>query len=102
MRSVWVWLILAVPAAWAVWQLQVPHPIVAPALLGLLLLALGLLAGVRLGFNGLERYLQEVTRLNRHLADQNNELAERNLCLLKEIRAYQAKEQDATDRGESD
>jgi hypothetical protein len=96
MRSVWVWLILAIPAAWAVWQLQVPEPVLAPGLLGLMLLTLGLLAGLRIANDGLHRFFTDLTRLNKYLADQNDDLAELNLHLLQELQKHTTDEASAT------
>ncbi len=85
MRSVWVWLVLAIPAGWAIWQLQLPDPVVSAPFLGLLLLILGLLAGLRLASDGLHRLLQDLIRVNRTLAEQYDEIAEKNRRLQAEL-----------------
>ena len=86
MRSVWIWLIVAVPAAWAVWQLQLPAPLVPAPVLGFSLLTLGLLVGLRIGADGMRRFTKDVIRMNKCLAEQNDDLAELNLQLLVRFR----------------
>src|SRR5690606_30529747 len=84
MRSFWVSLILSIPAAWAIWQLQLPQPLVGRSLLGILLLTLGLLAGLRLATEGLHQLLQDLIHANKELAGQVDQLAEEKSRLQQE------------------
>ena len=92
MHSYLTWAILSLAAAWAIWQLCVPEPVLPPLLLSLLLMVLGLLGGLRAGTDSATRFVKDLTRLNHVLAEQNRDLSEANHVLLK---TTVAKEGDA-------
>ena len=83
MRAVLILITLLSVSACALWQLLVRDPVLFPAGLGLLLLIMGLIAGLSMATDSATRFIRDVSRLNRYLADQNNDLAEMNLTLLK-------------------
>jgi hypothetical protein len=62
-------------------------PLWRQAIAGLLLVAVGLLAGLRLGTHSASAYIKDVQRLNKVLANQNKDLEAANAILLREISA---------------
>lgn len=87
MRTSTDWFILIPIALFALWQLQVLDPFMSPLVSGLLLLALGLLAGLRVGIESAARFINEMLRLNKFLAEQHRDLAETNHEMLKSMLA---------------
>lgn len=101
MRSFLIWLALLVAAAWSVSELTAAEPVLSRPLLGLGVFVLGVLGGLRLGTLSATRFVNDLLRLNRYLADQNRELAESNHMLLKEAAAKPGETGDSADPGEA-
>jgi hypothetical protein len=68
-----------------VWQATVDAPLWPRTLSALFLVAIGGLAGLRIGASGAAAYIQDVQRLNKVLAEQHRELEELNANLLKQV-----------------
>jgi hypothetical protein len=80
---------LSVMLVLGLWQLATDHPLLPPPATGSLLLLAGTLFGVRIGYESARRFADEVKRMNRIVADQNRDLVDLNLRLLKErLTAY--------------
>ena len=71
--------------AFLLWQIASAEPLWTPAVSGLLLVVIGVLAGLRIGADSAAAYTKDVHRLNKLLADQNRELQDANAILLKQI-----------------
>ena len=81
------------------WQLTVESPMIRPLAAGASLLFVGLLLGLRWGERATQRIVGDLLRLNRHLGEQNGDLAEINLSLIRHLRSTP---QDATESGSED
>ena len=71
--------------AFLLWQIASAEPLWTPAVSGLLLVVIGVLAGLRIGADSAAAYTTDVHRLNKLLADQNRELQDANAILLKQV-----------------
>jgi hypothetical protein len=71
--------------AFLLWQLISAAPLWPPAVSGLLLIVVSVLAGLRIGADSAAAYTTDVHRLNKLLADQNRELQDANAILLKQV-----------------
>src|SRR6476646_16283 len=69
------WLATIAVVAVLIWHITGDASLWSQGIAGLLLVAIGLLAGLRLGTHSATTYIRDVQRLNRDLADQNKELA---------------------------
>jgi hypothetical protein len=72
------WTSIAVLVAVGIGDLGRADSAVSPTAMGALLLGLGLLVGLRLGSDSASRFVKDLLRLNKFLADQNNQLSELN------------------------
>jgi|GEM_PF-4363439 len=72
------WIFVGSFAAYGLWELGSSTPNLSPIAWGLILLGLGLLAGLRLGSDSATQFVRDLLRLNKFLADQNEELTELN------------------------
>jgi hypothetical protein len=84
------WIATTGMLAFLLWQLTVAAPLWPPALSGLLLIVIGVLAGLRIGADSAAAYMRDVQRLNKILAEQNRELQEANAILLKQLSSESA------------
>jgi hypothetical protein len=71
--------------AFLLWQVVAAEPFWPPAVSGLLLIIISVLAGLRMGADSAATYTSDVHRLNKVLAQQNSELQEANAMLLKQV-----------------
>jgi len=85
MRKHVAWLLLLPFAVFALWQLQVAAPAIPRWSSGLILAVAVLLAGLRIGAESAGRFVGDLIRLNKYLAEQNRDLVETNHELLKSI-----------------
>lgn len=83
MRPHLVWSVLLVPTTCAIWQTQAQEPFLSPLAIGILLLLVGIIAGLRLATDSATRFVRDLTVLNKYLAEQNRDLAEMNRLLLQ-------------------
>jgi hypothetical protein len=81
------WLTAAVMIGFLVWQTMTSVPLWPQWLSALLLFFAGGLAGIRLATDAASAYIADLQRLNKVLADQNQELEEANAILLAQISA---------------
>jgi hypothetical protein len=72
------WTCTAVFVASGLWDLGRSNPVVPPFAMGALLLGLGLLIGLRLGSDSTAAFVKDLLRLNKFMAEQNNQLTELN------------------------
>jgi len=76
---------MAALAATGVWLLSRHPTLLPPALVGLLMFLAGGLIGLRVGSDSAARFVKDILRLNKFLAEQNDALAEQNHHLLKRL-----------------
>ena len=69
------------------WQVASAAPFWPPVISAILIAAICVLVGLRLGADSAFAYTQDLQRLNKVLVDQNRELEEANRLLLKELSA---------------
>ncbi len=81
------WLAVIATLAFLIWQIAVAEPLWPRAVTGLLLAIIGLLAGIRIGTDSVTAYTQDLQRVNKLLADQNQDLQDTNAMLLREVRS---------------
>lgn len=81
------WIATTVLLAFLLWQVAAVQPLWSPAVSGLLLISVSVLAGLRIGADSLAAYTNDVHRRNKLLADQNRELQDSNATLLKQVRS---------------
>jgi hypothetical protein len=81
------WLATVAALAVLVWQTAVEQPAWLRLLCGVLLLVVSILTGIRIGTDFASAYIKDLQRVNKALADQNQELQEANAMLLKQIAA---------------
>ena len=67
------------------WQVAATAPMLPRMVSAVLVAAMCLLLGLRLGAKSSSAYTTELQRLNKVLVDQNRELEEANRLLLKEV-----------------
>ena len=79
------WIATTGLVALLLWQTAAAEPLWPSAVSGLLLIVIGVLAGLRLGADSAASYMKDVQRLNKVLDEQNAELQESNAILLKQI-----------------
>jgi hypothetical protein len=84
------WIVTIGLLAFLLWQLTIAQPLWPPAISGLLLVIVGVLAGLRMGADSATAYTNDVHRLNKVLAEQNSELQEANAILLKQVSSESA------------
>jgi hypothetical protein len=85
MRPSFAWLVFAALTIAGLVELLRSHPILPPFVVGMSLLAIGVLAGLRWGADAATRLINDLTRTNAYLAEQNDELSELNYELLSRI-----------------
>lgn len=85
MRPQIVWALMISAVAVLVWQLHTPEAVIGGVAAGLLLLLLGILAGLRIATDSLTNLMKDLVMLNKYLAEQNQDLSEMNQMLLKEV-----------------
>ena len=91
------WLATAGLVLGLVWHITADVPLWSQAIAGLLLVVIGIIAGLRLGTQSATAYIRDVQRLNKVLISQNKELESANAILLKEL----SSSADAASRSES-
>jgi hypothetical protein len=79
------WIATTGLVAFLLWQIAAVGPLWPPAISGLLLVLVGILAGLRIGADSAAAYTRDVHRLNKLLADQNRDLQDANAILLKQV-----------------
>ena len=79
------WIATTVLLAFLLWQVAANQPLWPPVVSALLLIVIGVLAGLRVGADSLAAYTNDVHRRNKLLADQNRELQDANATLLKQV-----------------
>jgi hypothetical protein len=77
--------VVTVVGALASWQLIAGDPWLPPIATGLVLLIFGLVAGIRVGYESARKFVEDATRTNKLLAEQNRDLVELNQRLLREM-----------------
>lgn len=81
-------LLSLIAAAIAVfWQSSFEDPFLSSQLSGVLLLFVGLLAGLRIGTDSATRFTKDLTRLNKVVVEQNRELLELNQLFVRQSQA---------------
>jgi hypothetical protein len=81
------WLATVAALTLLVWQITVEQPAWLRLLCGVLLLLVSILTGMRIGTDFASGYIKDLQRVNKVLADQNQELQEANAMLLKQLAA---------------
>ena len=84
------WMATIAVLALLIWQATAAEPFWPSAVSALLLVVISLIAGLRVGADSAAAYMTDLQRVNKVLADQNRELQESNLILLKQINAESA------------
>jgi hypothetical protein len=72
------WIFAGSLAAFGLWELGHSTPNLPPVAWGMILLGLGLLVGLRMGSDSATQFVRDLLRLNKYLANQNEELTELN------------------------
>lgn len=85
MRPQLAWFILTCAVVAALWQLVAPQPSLSPLAAGLMLLLVGILGGMRIATDSLSRFLKDLITINRHQSERNEDLADVNVMMLREI-----------------
>jgi hypothetical protein len=81
------WLMTTAVLAFLIWQTSAADPLWPRAASGFLLVIISFLAGMRLSSDSSNAYMQDLQRLNKYLADQNQELQDANSLLLNQVAA---------------
>jgi len=89
------WSIFWLPAFHAIWQLLQDVPMLSPLANGLILLATGVLSGLRIGTDSAIRYSKDLFRMNKFLAEMNSDLANQNHELLKSMLISEEEKNDS-------
>lgn len=76
--------------AFLIWQVAAAEPFWPRTVSALLLVVISLVAGLRVGADSAAAYVKDLQRVNKVLADQNRELQENNLMLLKQVNSESA------------
>lgn len=84
-RPSYVWLVFAALTIAAIVELLRPNPALPPVVVGVALLVIGALAGLRYGADAATRLIADLSRTNSYLAEQNDELSELNYELLSRL-----------------
>lgn len=82
------WLVFTAISATVIWQLIASEPFLPYWVSGLTLLAVGVIAGIRMGYFAATGYVKDLVRTNRFLGEQNQQLTEANLEMLKRHSAH--------------
>jgi hypothetical protein len=90
-------IVFAVAIGLGAWQLLTSAPFVPPILAGGWLLLVGLVAGLRIGTLSVVRLIDDMVRLNQTVGEQNRDLCELNLQLLRQIPKVQLRDEIADD-----
>jgi hypothetical protein len=77
------WAAAVALAALLLWQATAPEPLLPHGASALLLLLIGVLAGLRISTDSAAAYIKDLQRLNKLMADQQRDLEEANWMLLK-------------------
>jgi MYXO-CTERM domain-containing protein len=85
MRPNSVWLVFAALAVAGFAELLRDSPFLPPYIVGLGLLLLGVLAGLRRGADASSRLVRDLSRTNSCLAEQNDQLSDLNFELLSRM-----------------
>ncbi len=85
MRPSYVWLVFAILAVAGLAELLRADPLLPPFIVGVGLLLLGVLAGLRWGIDAATRLITDLSRTNCYLVEQNDELSELNYELLARL-----------------
>ena len=72
------WIFAGSLAAFGLWELGHSAPNLPPVAWGTILFGLGLLIGLRKGSDSATQFVRDLLRLNKFLANQNEELTELN------------------------
>jgi len=98
------WTGIAVFAVGGLWDLSKSVPTISPAVTAVILLGLGLLVGIRVGSDSASAYVKDLLRLNKYLAEQNDQLAELNHSHIKRQLAqdHDVLDSDAQDPDDSE
>jgi hypothetical protein len=84
------WATASALMAWLLWQTTASEPLLPHVASGLLLLVVGVLAGLRIAADSAAAYIRDLQRLNKLLADQQRELEEANWRLLQRAASHTA------------
>jgi hypothetical protein len=68
-----------------VWQIAATEPVLPRAASAVLLVIVSVLAGLRVSADSANAYMKDLQRVNKVLADQNQELQEANSILLEQV-----------------
>lgn len=79
------WVATIAVLAFLMWQALAAQPLWPPTISVLLLVAVSVLAGLRLGADSAAAYTRDLHRLNKVLVDQNRELEQANAALLEQL-----------------
>jgi hypothetical protein len=79
------WMATIAILAVLLWQISATEPLWPRAASGLLLVVISVLAGLRIGADSAGAYIQDVHRRNKVLAEQNCQLQDANLMLLRQL-----------------
>lgn len=90
------WLAFTLIVIAGLWQLAADEPYLASWATGLVLLASGLVAGIRIGYDAASRFMLDVMRANRHLGDQHKELTELNREILSRLSPTPSSQEETT------
>jgi hypothetical protein len=99
MASLAAWIAFGAGNLFLLWQLSLDEPDISRLITGFLLIVLNLVLGIRVGDMAARSYVKAASQLNRHLADQNNDLRERNVDLLSELSSERPSDQLADFQG---
>ncbi len=80
-----LWTSLVAVAVFLAWQLVVAEPLCPPITSGLTLGFVCFIGGLGVGTNAAAAYMRELHRVNKMVADQNQELQAANLNLLRQF-----------------
>jgi hypothetical protein len=81
------WLACLAVLGYLIWQTAAAEPVLPRAVSGSLLVLISVLAGLRLGADSAAAYTEDLQRLNKVLADQNEQLQDANALLLRQVSA---------------
>ena len=93
------WTSAGLLAAYGLWELGSSAPSLPPIAWGMILLGLGLLVGLRLGSDSATQFVRDLLRLNKFLADQNEDLTKLNHWHVKNYRSRKSDTSGQTTNG---
>jgi hypothetical protein len=79
------WMVTISILAFLLWQISATEPLWPRAASGILLAVISVLAGLRIGADSAGAYIKDVHRRNKVLAEQNFQLQDANLMLLRQL-----------------